>query len=204
MASPAVWVSVLLGSYFLGAIPTGFWLGKAWKGIDVRQHGSGNLGATNVFRVLGTVPGIVTLVLDIFKGAAPVLLVKHFFPGMIGLAALAGVVAIVGHTTSPFVGFHGGKGVATSAGVFGALLPLPAAIAMGVFAIGLAISRRVSVSSICAAVALAIAAFHYSPEPLLAYAAAAMAVLIIWTHRGNIQRIIAGTEPRLGSKGPTS
>src|SRR5437660_1155675 len=97
-ASPLLPVTV--GSYLLGSIPTGYWLGKIWKGVDVRQHGSGNLGATNVFRVLGTAPGVLTLAFDILKGAAPVLCVKHVYPGALDLAAAAGLAAILGHTTS--------------------------------------------------------------------------------------------------------
>jgi glycerol-3-phosphate acyltransferase PlsY len=196
-----IWILVLGVSYLIGSIPTGYWLGKIWKGLDVRQHGSGNLGATNVFRVLGTGPGLLTLTIDMAKGAGPVLEVQHAFPHALGLSAAAGLAAIIGHMTSVFVGFRGGKGVATSTGVFAALLPIPSAIAAAVFALSLTLSRMVSVSSICAAVTLAIAAFLLSPERLLAYTAATVACLVIWTHRGNIQRILAGTESRIGSKG---
>src|ERR1044071_9941862 len=117
----AVWC---LASYLLGSIPTGYWLGLAWKGIDIRKHGSGNLGATNVFRVLGKWPGFGTLAFDILKGWIPVHLAMRFFPGRLALAIGAGLSAIVGHTASLFVRFRGGKGVATSASVFAALLPL--------------------------------------------------------------------------------
>ena len=196
-----IFLFVVLVAYLIGSIPTGYWLGKLWKGIDVRQHGSGNLGATNVFRVLGTGPGVITLLIDILKGAIPVLLVKHLYPQFMNLPIAAGIAAIVGHTTSMFVGFRGGKGVATSAGVFAALLPLPTAIAVGVFALSFALSRMVSISSILAALALSLAAFILSPERGLAYTAAAVACLVIWTHRGNIRRILDGTESRFGSKG---
>src|SRR5439155_1663845 len=152
-------------------------------------------------RVLGMAPGTVTLLVDIAKGALPVLTIKHLCPGELGLAVAAGLAAILGHTASPFVHFRGGKGVATSAGVFGALLPVPSAIALPVFLLCLFITRMVSVSSILAAIALAIAAFILSPEPLLAYTAGAVAGLVIWTHRGNIRRILAGTESHIGLKG---
>ena len=185
-------------AYLLGSIPTGYWLGKFWKGVDVRQHGSGNLGATNVFRVLGVGPGITTLALDILKGAAPVIGVQHFFPGDLGLAVAAGMAAILGHMTSLFVRFRGGKGVATSAGVFAALLPVPSGIALAVFLICLALSRMVSASSICGALALSLAALSLGCAPLLKYTAVAVACLVIWTHRGNIQRILAGTESKIG------
>src|SRR5580765_1517553 len=105
-------IGIILASYLIGSIPTGYWLGKLWKGIDVRQQGSGNLGATNVFRVLGVAPGIVTLLLDILKGIAPVMWVQHVHPGDLGLAVAAGLAAIMGHMTSIFVRFRGGKGVA--------------------------------------------------------------------------------------------
>jgi glycerol-3-phosphate acyltransferase PlsY len=187
-------------SYLIGSIPTGYWLGKLWKGIDVRQQGSGNLGATNVFRVLGPTAGATTLLLDIAKGAAPVLWAEHAFPGDLRIAAAAGVAAILGHTTSVFVNFHGGKGVATSTGVFAALLPIPALIAVGTFGVCLALTRRVSASSIGASIALAVSAFFYAPSRLLAYTATAVAALVIWRHRGNIQRLIDGTEPRIDRK----
>jgi len=192
--------SILL-SYLLGSIPSGYWLGKLLKGIDIRQHGSGNPGATNVFRVLGTGPGVVTLLLDILKGAMPVLWAQRVHPESLAVAVVTGVAAIMGHTTSPFLGFRGGKGVATSAGVFGALLPLPSAIALGTFLVTLLISRMVSASSILGALALPLAAFSLAEPPLLAYTSAAIAALVIWRHRSNIRRILARTESRIGSKG---
>jgi glycerol-3-phosphate acyltransferase PlsY len=187
-----------LVAYMLGAIPTGYWLGKTWKRVDICQHGSGNVGATNVFRVLGPVPGVITLVIDILKGVVPVLWAKHLYMATPRQAAIVGAAAIIGHTTSPFVRFRGGKGVATSAGVFLALLPVPAGISVVVFAICLALTRMVSASSIAAAITLAITAFLLSPERILAYVALVIAILVIAKHRSNIQRIMAGTELRIG------
>ncbi len=195
-----LWTINLL-SYLLGSIPTGLWLGKAWKGIDVRQHGSGNLGATNVFRTLGIVPGVITLLLDIAKGAVPVWLMLRSYPDRLGWALIAGLCAIFGHTMSIFVRFRGGKGVATSAGVFGALMPAPAAIAVAVFLLVLALTRMVSASSILAALALASSSFFLAPDHRLAYPTCAVACLVVWKHRSNIQRIWAGTESRIGSRG---
>ena len=160
MIPKILWV---LGAYLLGSIPTGYWLGQAWKGIDVRQHGSGNLGATNVFRVLGKGPGAVTLILDLAKGFLPVAFCLRTFPGQLGLAAAVGVAAIVGHTTSFWVQFKGGKGVATSGGVFLALLPVPGLIAIGIFFLSLVVTRIVSISSMLAAVGLAVSAWCLSP-----------------------------------------
>jgi glycerol-3-phosphate acyltransferase PlsY len=192
------WIIV---AYFVGSIPTGYWLGKYWKGIDIRQHGSGNVGATNVLRVLGKGPGVFTLLMDVLKGAIPVIFVNSQGASLTQ-SALVGVAAIVGHTTSPFVGFLGGKGVATSAGVFLALLPVPAGISLLVFAICLIFTRMVSASSMAAAVTLSITSFLYSPVRLLSYVATAVAILVIWKHRSNIQRILSGTEAKIGQDAP--
>jgi len=186
-----------MGAYILGAIPTGYWLGLAWKGVDVRTQGSGNLGATNVFRVLGKGPGVVTLLLDIIKGIIPVVVARYFFPEQPGWALAAGLLAILGHTTSPFVRFRGGKGVATSAGAFAALLPGPTAIALGVFIVTFWLSRYVSLSSMLAAAALMVAAFFWPATRALQIASAAIAVFVMWTHRANIQRLRTGTENRI-------
>jgi glycerol-3-phosphate acyltransferase PlsY len=182
----------------IGSIPTGYWLGRIWKGIDIRQQGSGNVGATNVLRLLGKGPAALTLVIDILKGVLPVLWIERQFPGMTVLAVAAGLAAIVGHMTSPFVGFRGGKGVATSAGVFAALLPLSSMVALLTFGACLAVTRWVSLSSILGALALAISAVLLSPSPLLRIASGAAAVLILWKHRANVLRLWNGTEPRLG------
>jgi len=197
--NPAI---ALIASYFIGAIPTGVWLGKAWKGIDVRQHGSGNLGATNVFRVLGKGPGSVTLALDILKGLLPVLVAQHYWPNYPGMAILSGLLAIIGHMTSPFARFKGGKGVATSAGVFAALLPIPTAAAVIAFILVFGISGYVSLGSLVAAAVLAGTACFLPVLVLLKGLAVLIAVLVFWTHRGNIQRLRQGTENRIlwGSK----
>ncbi len=190
-------LKIVGGSYLLGSIPTGYWLGKAWKGIDIRTQGSGNVGATNVVRVLGVGPGVITFLIDCLKGALPVLWVQHTYPGALGWATCAGLAAILGHTTSPFVRFQGGKGVATSGGAFAALLPIPTGIGFAVFLVCLAFSRMVSASSILAAVALAVSAFKFAPDPMLAYAVTGVSLVVIWKHRDNIKRILAGTESRI-------
>lgn len=184
-------------AYLIGAIPTGYWLGKAWKGVDVRKHGSGNLGATNVFRVLGKGPGVITLTVDILKGLLPVLVMQRLFPGNLEWSLTTGLLTILGHTTSPFVGFRGGKGVATSAGVFAALLPWPAAAAVATFGVALLLSGYVSLSSILAAIVLTFSAWVLKAPYLLQLAAAVVGVFVIWKHRGNIQRLRAGTENRI-------
>lgn len=187
-------------SYLLGSIPTGLWLGKAWKGIDVRQQGSGNLGATNVFRVLGAGPGALTLALDILKGFAAVALAKCCYPGILQTSVIAGICAILGHTMSIFVRFRGGKGVATSGGVFLGLLPIPTLAALLTFAIVFGVSRYVSVGSLSAAAVLVGASFAQGAPAMLSWMAVAVALLVTWTHRGNIQRLMNGTENRIEFK----
>jgi glycerol-3-phosphate acyltransferase PlsY len=192
---------VILFSYLIGSIPTGYWLGLAWKGIDVRQHGSGNLGATNIFRVLGKAPGTITLVFDILKGALPVLWTLHHFPGNTAAALATGLAAITGHTASVFIGFKGGKGVATSAGVFLALLPGPCAAALIVFFLCLSVTRIVSISSILASITLPAASFILAEPKPLSYTATVVACLLVWKHRTNMRRLISGTENRVGKRG---
>jgi len=187
----------LAGSYLLGSIPTGYWLGKALKGIDVREHGSGNLGSTNVFRVLGTGPGLCTLIIDILKGLIPVLLAKHLYPNDLLLAALAGVAAIFGHTMSVFVRFRGGKGMATSAGVFAALLPMPSLVSIFVFITVTLTTRYVSLGSILGALTLVASSFIFSAPRPLAWTAVGVATIAIWKHRANIDRLLQGKENRL-------
>lgn len=190
--------SVLILAYLIGSIPTGYWLGRVWKGIDIRKQGSGNLGATNVFRVLGKMPGLMTLIFDILKGVLPVLAARHFgFDPRTVL--LVGLCTIIGHMTSVFVRFRGGKGVATGAGVFMALLPLPSLAALLLFGLSLAVTRIVSISSMVGAVGLAVAGYIHAPHAPEAHAAIALAVIILWKHRTNLQRLMNGTEPRIGA-----
>jgi glycerol-3-phosphate acyltransferase PlsY len=190
-------MGLFVAAYFLGSIPTGYWLGLAWKGVDVRSQGSGNLGATNVFRVLGTGAGLCTLALDILKGWLPVFWARHFYAQDLTLAIAVGLIAILGHATSVFVRFRGGKGVATSAGVFAALLPLPTTAAVLAFALVFAATRYVSLGSLFAVLILAVSSFLLSSPPPLAWAAVVVAVFVFWTHRSNIQRLLNGTENRL-------
>jgi glycerol-3-phosphate acyltransferase PlsY len=190
-------LGLLLLSYFLGAIPTGYWLGRIWKGIDIRSFGSGNLGATNVLRVLGPVPGMFTLACDGLKGVVPVLVAQYLFPGDLLLHAVTGMVAIVGHTTSIFVHFRGGKGVATAAGVFSVLMPFPCACAGFMFVVTVALTRFVSLGSLLGVLTLVISSFIFSTQRPLVWTAAAVAAFVVWTHRGNIQRLREGTENRI-------
>lgn len=195
-------------SYLLGSIPAAYIAGKL-KGVDLRKHGSGNLGATNVMRVLGTKIGLAVFLFDMAKGAVPV----YFFPRWLAdagalsinpvvFAILCGIAAIVGHVRPVYLKFgKGGKGVATAAGVFLALAPLQTLIALLVFATVLFASGYVSLGSLTSAVALPIllGATVGVRSPLFPISIA-IALFVFWTHRANIARLRAGEEHRFGKK----
>jgi acyl phosphate:glycerol-3-phosphate acyltransferase len=191
----------LTGAYLIGAVPAGYIVVRMAKGIDIREHGSGNPGATNVFRVIGPFAGILTYVIDFLKGYLPVYLALRFAPGdPESIAAAAGLCAIAGHIWTVFLRFRGGKGVATASGVFLALLPLPTLFAIGTFAAVLLITRYVSLGSIIAALMLPAASLIRKEPAALTLFAAGAALLIIARHRSNIGKLIAGTEHRFGAK----
>ena len=185
----------IAGAYFVGAIPSAYIITRLVTGKDVREHGSKNPGATNCFRVAGPLAGISALIIDILKGYVPVYVALYYSGDPWLYTALAvGVAALAGHTFTPFLGFKGGKGVATGTGVFGALLPVPTAIAVASFIIVFAFSRYVSLGSITAALVLPLAAFLRHDPPLLNGTAALIGMLVIVRHNANIQRLITGTE----------
>lgn len=198
------WSSIsLLLCYLLGSIPSGFIIGKLVKGIDIREHGSKNVGATNALRVLGTKLGIITLVIDIFKGFAAIQLVKIIIPeANVLLLILGGLSAIIGHIFTIFLKFKGGKGVATSAGVFVGLTPFPFVIALGIFIITVAISKYVSLGSIMAALTLSIvqliqnlqSGFEKIEILVLVFV---VSIFIIYKHKANIKRLRDGNENKL-------
>lgn len=190
---------IALGAFLLGSIPTGYLVARS-RGVDIRQHGSGNIGATNVFRTLGKPLGIFVFVVDALKGFAAVWLAQHFLPGDWS-GIIAAVAVIAGHNYTPWLGFKGGKGIATSAGVLLALMPLAVlCIAIVWFAVFFA-TRYVSLASICASAALplSVAALWWTGlggnAPLLGFAIL-ISALAIWRHRSNIQRLRNGTESR--------
>ncbi|MBC6314695.1 glycerol-3-phosphate 1-O-acyltransferase PlsY [Listeria grandensis] len=184
-------------AYMLGSIPSGLWIGKIFYKKDIREFGSGNLGATNSFRVLGIKPGIVVTVMDILKGTAATLLpfffqldINHHF------WLLTGVFAIIGHSFPIFAKFKGGKAVATSAGVILAYAPWLFVAAILIFALSLKLSKYVSLSSmIAAASALVISLFLM--DWILVGIIAAIAAFIIYRHIPNIKRIKKGEEPKI-------
>jgi len=197
--SPATWIGAMATAFALGSLPIGLWWGRLARGIDVRTRGSRNLGATNVYRVLGPAHGIAVLVLDVAKGAAAVALVRACTGS--GICALAAALAaVLGHVLSPWVGFKGGKGVATGLGVWLVLAPAAAGITLGLWGIALAISRRVSVASLLATTALPFAVSGFGPESarLPRIVAAALVALLVWIrHRANLVRLSQGKEPPL-------
>ncbi|HVO94548.1 MAG TPA: glycerol-3-phosphate 1-O-acyltransferase PlsY [Terriglobales bacterium] len=190
-------IGTIIFAYLLGSIPTGYVLGS-FAGVDIRAVGSGNIGATNVARVVGKWSGIVTLIVDAAKGFIPV-----YAASLAGLSgsetALAGLAAVLGHLFPIFLKFKGGKGVATALGVLLAVAPLVTLILLVVFAAVMAATRIVSLSSITAALAAPVALWLLSYSFVEVVLGAALAVLIVARHYGNICRLLAGTEPRFGS-----
>ena len=199
MPAAVLW---LLASYFMGAIPTSYLLSRLFAGIDLRQHGSGNLGATNLYRVLGWKYAIPAAAVDIAKGAIPVLVFAPQVSHSQLFALACGVAAILGHVFSVFVGFKGGKGVATAAGVMLGLAPLALAVSAVVWGLLVRLTGYVSVGSIAAAVVLPLAVYllEDSTSPALLWIAAAIAAGVIFLHKGNIQRLLKGTESRFGRR----
>jgi len=191
---------LIVAAYLLGAVPFGLLVARS-KGIDIRKEGSGNIGATNVFRVIGKGWGIFTFVLDALKGFVP----AFFFPKLAetdpAYAVLFGFAAILGHSFPVYLKFKGGKGVATSAGMLLGVAPLAVGIGFACWVISMILSRYVSLSSIIAAVAVAITAW-VDPEtvPAVDVALTVLSALVIWLHRANIRRLLNGTESRFGKK----
>ncbi|GDY07865.1 MAG: glycerol-3-phosphate 1-O-acyltransferase [Planctomycetota bacterium] len=205
---------ILVGAYLAGSLPFGLIVARAAKGIDIREHGSKNIGATNVTRVLGWKWGAACFVLDVLKGALPIAFPKMLFalgdPNRVHWLVAAGLLAILGHMFPIWLGFHGGKGVATALGVVVMLAnPISTAITFGAFVACFVATRIVSISSITAAVTFVVAQLYFLwPQPFQAktwsVAAFSIAVptLIIVKHRSNIGRLLRGEEPRFGSKPP--
>ena len=199
------YILTALGAYLLGSIPFGFLVAKA-KGIDIRSVGSGNIGATNAMRVLGKPAGIFVLLLDAAKGFAAVwlaiFLAKQFNVSLNleKLAVIAGLCAVLGHNYTCWLKFKGGKGIATTAGVYLALAPTALGIALIVFVLTVLVTRYVSLGSIVAAITLPIAVYFTRNNDTLNMVTLALGILAIYKHKANLQRLMAGTENRLGKK----
>jgi acyl phosphate:glycerol-3-phosphate acyltransferase len=203
-------IGIFAIAYLLGSFPTGYLAGKLFAGIDIREHGSGSTGATNVLRTLGKVPGSIVLLIDALKGGLAVAIANivfslNLFPTLpiewqAYLVPLAATGAILGHSKSIWLGFDGGKSVATGVGV---LLGMSWQVGLGtiaIFGMAIAISRIVSISSIAGAVSVTIWMVIFDrPLPSIVFAIGG-GIYVIWRHNTNIQRIIAGTEPKLGDR----
>jgi glycerol-3-phosphate acyltransferase PlsY len=191
----------ILAAYLLGATPTSYIAGRVSRGIDLREHGSKNLGATNVYRVLGWSWAIPVGLFDVLKGVIPPALFAAWADGPAWLAPALGGAAVLGHVFSPFVGFKGGKGVATAAGMFLALAPLALLIALPVWGLALWLTGYVSVASLLAAGTFPVWVRLTAPDAMPTFwAAVALATLIVVSHRANIGRLLAGTESRFRTR----
>lgn len=202
-------VAAVIASYLLGSIPAAYIAGKA-RGVDLRKHGSGNLGATNVIRVLGTKIGLVVFVFDMAKGALPVLYFPRWIPAAhapmgnpVLLGIVCGIAAIIGHVRPIYLKFgKGGKGVATAAGVFLALAPIQTLLTLIIFAVVLLSSGYVSLGSLTSALMLPILlAVTVGVQSPLFGISILVAAFVFWTHRANIVRLRNGEEHRFGKKG---
>jgi acyl phosphate:glycerol-3-phosphate acyltransferase len=204
-------VIIIILSYLLGSISFGVLIGKIWKGMDVRNYGSKSAGFTNVHRVIGTVPAIIVLVLDIAKGMIAVLVVAHINLGPvrmnpIDLEAIAGALAIVGHVFPVYFGFRGGKGIATGLGVLWSIIPLEVSLALMLFLIIVLFTRYISLGSLSASffilLALTFEKFYLKTEvtTLLFIMIVFLTAFIFYNHRSNIKRLLNGTESKFGRK----
>jgi glycerol-3-phosphate acyltransferase PlsY len=188
-----------LASYLVGAFPTSYVAAKVFRGIDLREHGSRNLGATNVYRVLGWKFAVPVAIVDILKGTLPVVAFAPRISESTLVAMLVGAVAVVGHVFSVFVGGKGGKGVATSAGVMLGLVPAAVGVCMLIWLVLVRTTGYVSLGSMLGAVALPVGVYALHPDRReLVLPSVALAALIIFLHRANIKRLLNGTESRLG------
>jgi glycerol-3-phosphate acyltransferase PlsY len=196
------WIVSVVSAYLLGSIPFGYLLVRVFLKEDIRERGSGNIGATNVARSGAKGLGLATLLLDLLKGFAAVLLVCHFGGGNKDLAMAAAIAAVMGHVFPVWLGFRGGKGVATGMGVFLALAWPLAAGALLVFLAVFALSRYVSLASILASVSLPFFAWYFVRPwtPVLTFGFFFIPLLVILKHHGNIHRLFSGTESRFGRR----
>ena len=200
--TPSTYLPLLLLIYLIAAIPTGVVLTRLMGLDDVRSKGSGNIGATNVYRVAGKLPGILTLAGDILKGFLPLLAVQLWLTPTPGQLGLAGVVAIIGHCYPIYLRFKGGKGVATAFGIFLVLDPVALLGGCLAFLTAVALTRYISLGSTLAAIIVPLLTLLLGrPLPLL-LGSCAIGALIVWRHRDNIKRLWTGTENRFGARPP--
>ena len=188
----------ILIAYLVGSVPFAFLLSRR-RGIDLREVGSGNVGATNVLRTSGVRMAVIAVALDGLKGALAVIVAQRLTPGLATPVA-AGIASVVGHVYPVWLRFHGGKGVATAAGVFAVLTPVGLGVASIVFVAAVWITRFISIGSIAAALSLPVVSATTGTPPVVTAGAALGAALILHRHRANISRVVAGTERRVGQR----
>ena len=202
MISAIAW---LVGSYLLGAIPTSYLVGRVFKGIDLREHGSRNLGATNIYRVLGWKYAIPVGLADAAKGAIPVWVAQARGPDIALFPLYCGVAAVVGHVFSIFVSLKGGKGVATASGVVLALAPKALAVVLVLWGVLVWLTGYVSVGSVVSATLFPVAAYFLEgARGAVLVVETALAGFLVWKHRANLQRLAHGTENRFGRRAAPS
>lgn len=199
-------ISAVITAYLIGAIPTGYIMARLLKGIDIREHGSGNVGSTNLMRTVGKVPGTICLLLDVMKGILPVVFIAHIFyrPDIFisqpMFRVALGLSAVCGHIWTIFLGFKGGKGVATTVGVFIGLSPTVTAIGLLIWLIIAVISKYVSLSSIVMAVSLPVLMALFKQPLEYIILSALLCIFICYRHKSNIGRLIEGTEYKIGQR----
>ena len=188
---------LIVAAYLIGSVPTGYLLGKLC-GVDVRTIGSGNVGATNVARAVGKSQGIIILIADAAKGYLPVFVALQLGQGSLTVA-LTAIAAFLGHLYPLFLNFQGGKGVATGFGALLALAPMATLVLVVVFALAVVATRIVSLGSLATAVAAPISLWLFHQQPVIVAMGCFLGAMVIIRHRSNIQRLLAGTEPRFGA-----
>lgn len=190
---------LILAAYFLGAIPFGLLIARFQKGVDIREHGSGNIGTSNVLRTLGKRAALLTLAGDLIKGYLPILIGQHWGISDYGLT-MAGIAAIAGHNWPVYVGFRGGKGVATGFGAALGIMPFPAGLSLIVYIAVAAIARYTSLAALTSSASLLLWA-HLGKASRAQILFAAIATLLIYVrHRENIQRLLSGAERKIGER----
>lgn len=189
---------VVIASYLIGSIPVSYLVARIWKGIDIRKHGSGNVGTTNVWRNAGPAAGVLALAGDLGKGVLAVVLARHYGPPL--LVALSGMAALVGHSWPVFLGFKGGKLVATGVGVIGAISFPVGALAAVIWLTVVGISRYVSVGSITAVISVPVLMLIFHLEPPYLAVGFFVALFALYKHIPNIKRLMSGSEPRIAKK----
>jgi acyl phosphate:glycerol-3-phosphate acyltransferase len=197
---------ILLASYLIGSIPFGLLMGSLFFKIDIRQYGSGNIGATNAYRTLGPAPGIAVFVADMLKGYLPVILAKATISSVMPSATplvmiVSGVIAMTGHNYSVFLRFKGGKGMSTAGGFIGAIWPQIFLILILVWISIIAVTRYVSLASMFIAILFPVLVILMDPLPEYEVFSILTAIVVVYRHRSNIKRLLSGTELKIGAKG---